>query len=309
MLAGYHARPRPRLAVQPAASPIHSLKQCLPAYLDPAGLEVGVDSIGHPVKGRQVMPPAALLVEPDAPRLASLPVVSPWRPDSGPRARGPDRATCPRAQLPSTTDGWTAVVADRNPRPAPSWRTHGLPPKSANRDLPTRIAPWRRRPDRRDRRFRRARLPRRLASRRFLDQRRPRRPAQADLQVVNRSLAAPRTRAGRSPSTTRSPAWTAGPDPSGSPRRGRRGPFETTVAPSYVQDKSTSAPDGGVAAACPPAPPPPPPTTARPAAAAGRQAPAFGATGLAARQVAPAPPRSAPTPAGRRAVAAARAGR
>ena len=65
-----------------------------------------------------------------------------------------------------------------------------------------------------------------------------------------------------------------------------------------MQDKSTSAPDGGVAAACFPAPPPPPPTTARPAAAAGRQAPAFGATGLAARQVAlrrPVPRRLPPT--------------
>ena len=98
--------------------------------------------------------------------------------------------------------------------------------------------------------------------------------------------------------------------PSGSPRRGRRGPFETTVAPSYVQDKSTSAPDGGVAAACFPAPPPPSPTTARPAAAAGRQAPAFGATGLVSRPPGrPAPPRSSPTSAGRRTVAAARAGR
>ena len=28
-----------------AASPVHALKQCLPPVLDPAGLEVGVDSM------------------------------------------------------------------------------------------------------------------------------------------------------------------------------------------------------------------------------------------------------------------------
>ena len=174
--------------------------------------------------------------------------------------------------------------------PASVGRTHGLPPKSANRDLPTRIAPWRRRPDRRDRRFRRARLPRRLASRRFLDQRRPRRPAQADLQVVNRSLAAPRTRAGRSPSTTRSPAWTAGPGPvrlaaAWSPRP-IRDDCRPVLRAGQVHERARRRRGGRVAAACFPAPPPPSPTTARPAAAAGRQAPAFGATGLAARQVA-----------------------
>lgn len=188
-------------------------------------------------------------------------------------------------------------------------RTHGLPPKSANRDLPTRIAPWRRRPDRRDRRFRRARLPRRLASRRFLDQRRPRRPAQADLQVVNRSLAAPRTRAGRSPSTTRSPAWTAGPGPvrlaaAWSPRP-VRDDCRPVLRAGQVHERARRRRGGRVL---------PGPTSAiayHGTPGRGGRAPSAGVRGdrLSRPPGRPAPPRSSPTSAGRRTVAAARAGR